>query len=664
MCNVYLVKKTETGDQISSDFFTAVVEQNQGTVTTPTPITFNSAQYYFTAWSDGTTANPITVTPTQHTYLNAIYQSSQVSGTLAQSITWNIAKTLTGNVYVPSGVTLTIAPSVTVNFNGNSITSNGGTITIQSGNMMACAKLRNGGTINGLFGTVQSAVNASSSGQTVEISSGTFNEDVTINGISNLTLTGNSSNNTTITGTITAYSCPGLYVSSLCCFRMFFNNCNNSTFYGFEVASTSGEVAISHYYCSNFQSSGAVYNSDCGLLAYTSDGYIYSNGNFDYNNIGVSAQASSNITALGSMFCSNVSDDLAALYYSHIDAYNCYYSNYTPKIREYAGGTVYINGINSCGFSKRSNQTTTQENLPSANQIQSDDSLAVEFSNINLSYFSVIKNINDAAKENSLSNQSKLYDDHKAVINSFKTFTINNPNSSLAKVAFATAAHSYWQYKEFDEMKNYLNETISNEKLYALKSSAERFMIEYYREINDFKSAINSADTFIKKYGNDKESVCDALFGKGLILSHDLNQPEKAAECFSAIVKAYPDNKIAVLAKNELSILGKGIKEIQKENKVAELIMLNIGNYPNPFNPSTEIKYGLTSTSDVRLVVFDVLGREVAELVHGVKEAGNYTATFNGNGGLASGIYFARITVTPQDGSKPLIQTLKMMLAK
>lgn len=239
----------------------------------------------------------------------------------------------------------------------------------------------------------------------------------------------------------------------------------------------------------------------------------------------------------------------------------------------------------------------------------------------------------------------------------------DNPNSSLANVAFATVANSYWRYKEFDEMKGFLEETISDQKLDQLKGSAERFMIEYYREINDFNSAINTADAFIKKHENDKELVCDALFGKGLILSYDLKQPEKASDCFSAIVKAYPDNKIAVLAKNELGILGKLAKDIQKENNVADKVELNISNYPNPFNPSTTINYQIPNAGYVTMKVFDILGREVATLVDEVKESGLYSATFDGSR-FTSGVYFVRVTLTPQDGSKPFTKTMKIQLVK
>lgn len=65
-------------------------------------------------------------------------------------------------------------------------------------------------------------------------------------------------------------------------------------------------------------------------------------------------------------------------------------------------------------------------------------------------------------------------------------------------------------------------------------------------------------------------------------------------------------------------------------------------NYPNPFNPSTRITYGIPRSGFVTLWVYDMLGRNVAEVVNGYKEAGNYEVTFTADG-LPSGIYLYRL---------------------
>jgi hypothetical protein len=65
-------------------------------------------------------------------------------------------------------------------------------------------------------------------------------------------------------------------------------------------------------------------------------------------------------------------------------------------------------------------------------------------------------------------------------------------------------------------------------------------------------------------------------------------------------------------------------------------------NYPNPFNPTTKIQYQLPQGSNVKVVVYDALGKQVAVLVNEFQSAGTYTTNFNASN-LASGIYFCRM---------------------
>ncbi len=66
-------------------------------------------------------------------------------------------------------------------------------------------------------------------------------------------------------------------------------------------------------------------------------------------------------------------------------------------------------------------------------------------------------------------------------------------------------------------------------------------------------------------------------------------------------------------------------------------------NYPNPFNPTTKISFELQSTQEVELVVYNLMGQNVATLVDGIRTPGNYTVSFDGKD-LSSGIYFYRLT--------------------
>jgi hypothetical protein len=80
-------------------------------------------------------------------------------------------------------------------------------------------------------------------------------------------------------------------------------------------------------------------------------------------------------------------------------------------------------------------------------------------------------------------------------------------------------------------------------------------------------------------------------------------------------------------------------------------------NYPNPFNPATKIAYALPKSGSVKLVVFDVLGREVAVLVNEYKKSGTYEVDFDASR-LSSGVYFYRIN------AGDFTDTKKMLLIK
>jgi enterochelin esterase family protein len=80
-------------------------------------------------------------------------------------------------------------------------------------------------------------------------------------------------------------------------------------------------------------------------------------------------------------------------------------------------------------------------------------------------------------------------------------------------------------------------------------------------------------------------------------------------------------------------------------------------NFPNPFNPSTKIKYTVPKESFITLKIYNGLGQEVRELINENKPAGNYEVDFTATS-LPSGIYFYRL----QAGS--FIETKKMILLK
>jgi hypothetical protein len=81
-------------------------------------------------------------------------------------------------------------------------------------------------------------------------------------------------------------------------------------------------------------------------------------------------------------------------------------------------------------------------------------------------------------------------------------------------------------------------------------------------------------------------------------------------------------------------------------------------NFPNPFNPSTIIKYQIPQNSFVNLKVYNSLGQEAATLVNGMVNAGTYEVQFNASN-LSSGVYYYVIKA-----GNNFVQTRKMILMK
>jgi len=88
---------------------------------------------------------------------------------------------------------------------------------------------------------------------------------------------------------------------------------------------------------------------------------------------------------------------------------------------------------------------------------------------------------------------------------------------------------------------------------------------------------------------------------------------------------------------------------------ISDFVLLQ--NYPNPLNPSTKIQYQIPEINFVTLMVYDVLGNEIATLVNEEKPPGSYKVEFNAEG-LTSGIYFYQLS------AGNFIKTKKMILLK
>ncbi|KAF0153766.1 MAG: hypothetical protein FD188_3350, partial [Ignavibacteria bacterium] len=100
-----------------------------------------------------------------------------------------------------------------------------------------------------------------------------------------------------------------------------------------------------------------------------------------------------------------------------------------------------------------------------------------------------------------------------------------------------------------------------------------------------------------------------------------------------------------------------GTVDLKEETQILPSEFVLYQNYPNPFNPSTTISFSLPNYSQVIVKVFDILGREIQEIVNDSFNPGKHSVKFNANN-LTSGVYFYRFS------SNKTTKTMKMILQK
>ena len=119
---------------------------------------------------------------------------------------------------------------------------------------------------------------------------------------------------------------------------------------------------------------------------------------------------------------------------------------------------------------------------------------------------------------------------------------------------------------------------------------------------------------------------------------------------------AASDGEYSTVSDNGSLILIRQLVSISEELLLPKEFELS-NNYPNPFNPITTIRYALPKSGDVTLMIYNLRGENVARLVNGIQQAGNYIIKWDASN-VSSGIYFYRL----QAGD--FVQTRKMLLLK
>jgi hypothetical protein len=153
-----------------------------------------------------------------------------------------------------------------------------------------------------------------------------------------------------------------------------------------------------------------------------------------------------------------------------------------------------------------------------------------------------------------------------------------------------------------------------------------------------------------------------------------VNAEQKFYVTFAPSAPGQQAGKIAFshngLTHDTITVVGNGtVGGVETQDGVIPTVYELRSNYPNPFNPSTTILYGLPRHSRVVLKVYSLLGQEIATLVDDVQDAGYHRVIWSGQNKsgcqVASGMYLFRITArSTENGRESFTQVKKMLLLR
>jgi TolA-binding protein len=155
-----------------------------------------------------------------------------------------------------------------------------------------------------------------------------------------------------------------------------------------------------------------------------------------------------------------------------------------------------------------------------------------------------------------------------------------------------------------------------------------------------------------------------ALYDAGNISWYRLGDKDRALRHFAALKARFPGDPLTVSA---MAAMGENVAEPSRQKVQAtppvtrEYALLS--SYPNPFNPVARIQFALPRAGVVSLVVYDVLGREVARLVEGYCDAGDHSVVWDAKSN-ASGTYYARFRVFDELGNLQYSRVDKLLLMR
>lgn len=252
---------------------------------------------------------------------------------------------------------------------------------------------------------------------------------------------------------------------------------------------------------------------------------------------------------------------------------------------------------------------------------------------------------------------------YQEAVNIYKSILASRGETTEAKIALAELGNTYSETKDvqiFEFIKSFIH--VKND-LYGLKPIALEVLSKVYGDEKNIKDAIEINNKLINDYPDkvhERNGKMNLFF-----IYYNSGKLDLAKEMLSSVKTDYESNEEIKAAEWLLGLADVDKNDLPKFSKVSSLSQSRIlkespndyqlfDNYPNPFNPATKISFSLPEAEHVKLIVFDVNGREVTQLLNEFLNAGRHSVTFDASN-LSSGVYFYRIQAGKFLKTRPMI---------
>ncbi len=500
------------------------------------------------------------------------------------------------------------------------------------------------------YSTIQAAINAAAYGQTVHVSSGTYSGTINMkNGVDVRSTSGKP----LINGNI---NFDGLYgFTTLENFRVgdgytvSVDNYSGVILDGITSISNEGNaIEVLLYSCVDVIDFNSTLGVVKGIHAYDADDIILDGLQIESADTAL-YQRYSYVELYDSYFCDNDYD----IYKAHCNIYIEEDNTFSGDIGDVTSGLYqdeYPEWYDICGFKKAISDQSSDRVAESTGDASSSTADNDAFNR----GISLLRELNRqriaAIRADSSWNAQDFIGQYAEAIGLLKQAVAESyDNEMVWRSAIGKIISSYWRLGQPEEVLKYLS-TLRNDSRYAeLRPYIDRRLMSYYTRQGEPSKALEIADALLAS-PLDEQPRAGILYQTGNIYRHYLDDPSQAAVYFWQLVADYPDNPVTEMALRRLEEMGEyvpGGSPIEPEPVEA----LALEGYPNPFNPTATIRFGLPEAGKVTLVIYDLMGREVVRLVEGGRDAGWQAVVWDGRDArgreVPTGIYIARLSIIP-----------------